>query len=67
MPEFDDLPIVPAGNVFRSALISPERGGRVLEALTKAHEIDPTETGTGRRVLTPRDARVLYLALTARR
>ena len=37
------------------------------EMVAKAHEIDPTETGTGRRVLTPRDARVLYLALTARR
>lgn len=60
---FDDLPTIPAGNIFRAAMVSGDRGERVLKALADAQAINPTVTPTGRTLLTPIDGRRVYDAI----
>jgi hypothetical protein len=61
---FDELPLIPAGNVYRAARVSGDCGERKLEALTKSGAIKPVVTPTGRTLLSPRDGKRVFEAIT---
>jgi hypothetical protein len=61
---FDDIPTIPAGNIYRGALVSGDRGERVLKELSDGGVITPVRTPTGRTLLTPADGRRLFEAIT---
>jgi hypothetical protein len=60
---FDEIPTIPAGNVYRAAMVSGDRGERVLRALTDDGTIKPVVTPTGRTLLSPRDGKSVYDAI----
>jgi hypothetical protein len=60
---FDQRLLIPDVSVFRAALVSPEHGGREINRLAAAGEINPTRTATRRTLLTIGDARRVYEAL----
>jgi hypothetical protein len=66
MHTFDDVALIPALGVFRAALVSQEAGQRELRRLAEAGAISPTRTPTGRILMTPSDARLVYESLLKR-
>jgi len=60
---FQDAPLIPAGNIFRERRVSREKGEAVVAELARAGTIQPERTSTGRVLLTPRDGRILFDAL----
>jgi len=61
---FDDLPVVPATRVCPEAKVSRTRGKTVLERLRLEGHITTPPTPTGRDLLTPREGRIFFEALT---
>jgi hypothetical protein len=62
--KFEDAPLVPTPPLFREAKVSPVRGKSVQTQLTQAGRINPVSTPTGRDLLTPPHARILFEELT---
>ena len=57
---FDQIPIIPAGNIYRAAHVSSTRGDRELRRLAAERVINPMKTPTGRVLLTPPDGKAVY-------
>lgn len=57
---FDQMPIIPASNVFRAAMVSAERGNRAVKELIESRAIEPTITPTGRWLFTLADGRRVF-------
>ena len=60
---FDELPTIPAGHLFRAAMVSEPRGERAIRELTAAGAIKPMRTPTGRVLLSPADGRRVFDAI----
>ncbi len=60
---FEDIPLIPAGNIYRAALVSGDRGERALKELAGVGAIAPTITPTGRTLLSPVDAKRVFEAI----
>jgi hypothetical protein len=63
---FDELPVIPDGNVYRVAMVSRDCGEREMHRLAAIGEIQPVRTPTGRTLLTPADGRRLFESLCQR-
>lgn len=60
---FYEIPSIPAGNVFRAAMVSSTRGERVVNKLADEQRITPVRTPTGRILLSPTDGARVYETL----
>jgi hypothetical protein len=60
---FDEMPIIPANNIFREFRIGRQAGTTRLLDLAAENRITPVMTPTREILLTPRDGRVLVKAL----
>jgi hypothetical protein len=67
MRNFEELPVVPPGPVWRSTGETGYVGTQTLKELIASGEIKPVMTKSGRLMLSIADARKLYDALCAGR
>lgn len=63
---FDELPVIPDGNLYRAAMVSRDCGEREMQRLAAAGAIQPVRTPTGRTLLTPADGRRVFESLSRR-
>jgi hypothetical protein len=61
---FESIPMILSGNLYRAAHVSATRGDRKLKELAACGAIQPVKTPTGRTLLTPADGRRVYEAIT---
>jgi hypothetical protein len=63
--DFDDVPSIPANNIYKARRVSSGKGDATVHKLTVQGLIHPTVTPTKRKLLTPPDAKVVFNALSA--
>jgi hypothetical protein len=61
--DLETAPLINVGSIFKAKHISDEKGRKVVADLKAEGRIDPTETTTGRCLVSIRDALVLGDAL----
>ena len=60
---FENTPMIATAPLYRAALVSGDRGERVLRELVAAGAVRPVVTPTGRVLLTPTDGKRVFEAI----